>query len=49
MFDIYATYRGRREYIDFADTYQDALELAEEYSLSFGYEWDVMVEKRIMH
>lgn len=45
VYNIYGTYKGNRELIDFADTKAEADYLASEYQLAYGNEWTITIKK----
>jgi hypothetical protein len=46
MILIVGEYKGRKEVLDSADTYKEAMRLRAEYALAFGPSWQVWVQGR---
>ena len=45
MFHIKGMYRGRTEIIDSFDTMKEARRNLGEYSLAFGFDWNLWIEE----
>lgn len=43
MYKIIGKYRGKKEVIDEANTYDDAVCLANEYYIAYGSEWSISI------